>query len=68
MKRKELPIWLKIETILFLFFSTAILISYFNKIDGSEDSQQLSLNLMILIGGMMSVCVISLVVCCFDKR
>ena len=69
MKKKELPIWFKVETIVFLFFAGAIGINYLKMSAGlnGSDLQLLLTKLIILMGSMLIVWLVSLVVVCCDK-
>ncbi len=69
MKKKELSIWFKVETIVFLFFTGAIGINYLKMSAGLDNSEleALLVKLMVLIGSMLIIWLISLVVVCCDK-
>lgn len=61
MKKKELPIWFKIETLIFIFFSGAIGISFFRMNEGF-DKQYLLLKLLFLISILVSIWCVSLII------
>ncbi|MCK5080792.1 MAG: hypothetical protein KAQ63_01400 [Candidatus Moranbacteria bacterium] len=69
MRKKELPIWFKVETIVFLFFSGAIGISCFKMSQelSDVDAQYLLTKLYILIGFVLLIWLVSFVTCCCDK-
>ncbi len=69
MKKKELPIWFKIETITFLFFSIALGISYFRKANGLNDfdAQYLLTKLLILMAIVGLAWMVSFIICCCHK-
>ena len=67
MIKKEFPIWFKVETILFLFFSVSIALSYFQKASISGDSNHLLSKLLIAISLLLVVWFFSLIVCCRRK-
>lgn len=66
MRKKELPIWFKVETITFIFFSGAMVVSYFEMTKDS-DSQFLLIKLILLLSGLWLAWLISLVMCCYKK-
>jgi len=66
MRKKEAPVWFKVETLAFLFFSVAIIAS-FMKMSGEmndQDSKQLLIKLVILMSSILLVWIISLIACC----
>jgi len=69
MKKKEFPIWFKIETMLFAFFSGAIGINYF-KMRGELDildARYLLTKLIILMSIVFLIWLISFILCCHNK-
>jgi hypothetical protein len=61
-RKKEMPIWFKIQTIGFLFFSGAVVVSYF----GTRE-EGLLFKLLVLLGLLWITWLISLMICCYKK-
>gem|GEM_PF-2742348 len=68
-RKKELPLWFKIETIIFVIFSVAVGFSYFDRIENLNglDTYYLFVKFSALISFIIIVWLISLVVCSCDK-
>jgi len=64
MRKKEFPIWFKVETMIFLFFSGAVVISYFQNED-IVNSKSLLTKLLILLTSILLIWFVSLIACCF---
>ena len=58
-RKKEMPIWFKIETIGFLFFSGAVVISYFG-----IGREELLIKLLVLLTVLWLSWLVSLLLCC----
>ena len=64
-RKKNFPLWFKIETIIFLIFSVAIGASYFNKIDvlNEIEAHYLLIKLFTLIIFIVIIWLISFILC-----
>jgi len=64
-RKKNFPLWFKIETIIFLIFSVAIVASYFNKIDvlNEIEAHYLLIKLFTLIIFIVIIWLISFILC-----
>jgi hypothetical protein len=58
-RKKEMPIWFKIQTIGFLFFSGAVVVSYFG-----IGKEELLIKLLALLTVLWLVWFVSLFLCC----